>query len=730
MTIPTNAGPVNAIALAPGDRIAISGHEDGSLKLWDLQTGAELGEFQKMKTSVRSVAISADGRTAFSIDTDGLLELWNVATHTLMRSFQFGRGPDIQAAFSPERSLIIADGQRSLIAAWDPTLGELHPIATLEHFDKVLAISPDGRSVLIAAGAGRSQLGMLKLIDTAHADAPRTLESVSTPNAYQFAYGAISRDGNLALTASIHGDIELFHLADGKKLRTYSFQPGVQSISFASETGTALIGSGYFDTSRLLNLVSGKVDRFLAGAASCVVTTLDGRMAVSGGADGCIRVWELSGRNEVRRLSGHGAFLQSLAADSHGRIAISGDWEGKIIVWDLPTGRQLLRLAGHSGTVRGLVFVADGSSALSSGDEGIIKKWDLETGEEIRSFRGHTDAVLAVAIAPDAKTLWSASEDRTLKAWDIVTGEPGDTITLPDKVSSAAFNRAGTLAAIGSDQTLEIWDLATRRRLGSFQSDGAPITSVALSSDGRIGVSGCQSPLLRTTDRPATKSVTLMRQWDLATGEEVRTLNSRILYSGVTGVAISPDNRCFLSGSEDGNIRVWDATSGTALRTLTDPEIVIAVAFGRNSHMVLSGGVSKDLEVRDFSRNDRYIEFRRQFQELQLALQKRADDPRALVELGSWFAFRGMRAWAVELFEKARRAGGTVDPLLLARSYWELSGDLQGIGTPNREQCLRAAQASYSQALRQATREEERTYLQLCVSAVQREIDETGKVDE
>ena len=51
--------------LADGRR-ALSGSRDRTLRLWDLETGAELRRFEGHEDWVTSVAVLADGRRALS----------------------------------------------------------------------------------------------------------------------------------------------------------------------------------------------------------------------------------------------------------------------------------------------------------------------------------------------------------------------------------------------------------------------------------------------------------------------------------------------------------------------------------------------------------------------------------------------------------------------------------------------------------------------------------------
>jgi WD40 repeat protein len=57
---------------------AVSGHEDGSVIVWDLASGTELKLFEGKNAGVTGVAISADGLQALAALTDGQVCLYRL----------------------------------------------------------------------------------------------------------------------------------------------------------------------------------------------------------------------------------------------------------------------------------------------------------------------------------------------------------------------------------------------------------------------------------------------------------------------------------------------------------------------------------------------------------------------------------------------------------------------------------------------------------------------------
>jgi WD40 repeat protein len=85
---------VNGVAFAPdGKLIASAGYalSDGDgfnvIKLWDAETGREVRELVGHTQAIHAIDFAPDGRTLVSGSQDGSLKLWDVATGATLRSF-------------------------------------------------------------------------------------------------------------------------------------------------------------------------------------------------------------------------------------------------------------------------------------------------------------------------------------------------------------------------------------------------------------------------------------------------------------------------------------------------------------------------------------------------------------------------------------------------------------------------------------------------------------------
>ena len=66
----------------------LSGSEDKTLRLWEVESGKCLRTFEGHTGNVNSVCLSADGRYALSGSEDKTLRLWEVESGKCLRTFE------------------------------------------------------------------------------------------------------------------------------------------------------------------------------------------------------------------------------------------------------------------------------------------------------------------------------------------------------------------------------------------------------------------------------------------------------------------------------------------------------------------------------------------------------------------------------------------------------------------------------------------------------------------
>ena len=364
-----------------------------------------------------------------------------------------------------------------------------------------------------------------------------------------------------------------------------------QSVAFSSDGRIALSG-GLDHTLKLWDISTGKCIRTFEGHSGEVLSVAfspDRTLALSGSNDKTLKLWEISTGKCIRTFKGHSESVQSVVFSPDGTLALSGSSDKTLKLWNITAIECIRTFIGHSDSVGTVAFSPDGRIALSGGWDDTMKLWDISTGNCIRTFTEHKGCVRSIAFSPDGRLALSGSFDETLKLWEISTGKCVRTFTGHKyQVNSVAFSLGGTLALSGSvDHTLKLWEVSTGKCVRTLDGHSESIDSVAFSPDGTLALSGSDDNTLKLCE--------------ISTGKCIRTFKGH-KYGNIESVAFSPDGTLALSGGLDYTPKLWDISTGKCVRTLEGhSKSVNSVVFSPDGTLALSGSNDHTLKLWEVS---------------------------------------------------------------------------------------------------------------------------------
>jgi hypothetical protein len=185
-------------------------------------------------------------------------------------------------------------------------------------------------------------------------------------------------------------------------------------------------------TLRLWGERDGRPDAVLrapGGKAVLSAAQLPDGQLLTGAADGTLRLWALpplcapgaaaaTHASPARVLSGHSGPVNALAVPASARDgtrAVSGAADGDVRVWNVDTGACMRTLSGHKGSVTG-VGVLPGGLLVSASMDRTVRVWDADVGSCERVLTGHRHWINALLVLPEGRVV-TASSDRTLRFW-------------------------------------------------------------------------------------------------------------------------------------------------------------------------------------------------------------------------------------------------------------------------------------------------------------------------
>jgi WD40 repeat protein len=568
-----HAGPVNLVCLSRDGKLLASTGQDLTIRLWDMQTGAERAILEGPRQPVHCLCFSPDGKILAAAWDDRTIRIWETETGKERATLEGHAKLVNSLCFSPDGKTLVSGSDDGTIRIWTeekanpfgPAVKEYKDVILRGHAGAVHAVcfSPDGKT-LASAGGDR----MIKLWEPAQTSAERATLKGSTGAVHSVCF---TPDSQTLVSASDDKMIRLWDMRNYAVSGTFRTRGnrGSPVAIWLSPDGNILATASESRTIRLWDIATkqerakfswGPVDQPGAMGPATVLPSAcfstDNRTLVAAGGDETIRFWDtLTGRLEPPFIKGHASTVHSICFSPDGRTLASVSSDATIKFWDTQTGQEGKTLTGPTGGVHAVCFSPDGKWLASGGNDRTIKIWDVLKGQLWTTLTGHTGAVRSICFSPDGKALASTGDDRTIRIWDVPSFTPRASHQTDAVQCVCEFSPDGkTLASAGWDRTIALWDAQTGARRGTRQGHTGAVLSICFSPDGRTLASASQDRTIKL--------------WDARTGQPFASLAGND--SRMSEVCFSPDGK-WLAWAGGNTLKVWDVWTGQALLTIDAP---------------------------------------------------------------------------------------------------------------------------------------------------------------
>jgi serine/threonine protein kinase/WD40 repeat protein len=292
---------IQSAAFSPDGLRAASGDREGTVRLWDLRSGAEVRRLPDHAGIVYAVAFSPDGGKVVSGGDDNLLRLSDAATGKEIRTFVGHEKGVVRLTFSPDGKLLLSGDWGGALRLWDVESGkELRQFEGHTDMIHAVAFAPDGKTA--ASGSGD---GTLRLWDPKTGKQLRSIDAA----AGSVTGVAFSPDGRQVLTSHFDGALRWWDVSTGMDVRRFPVQT---------------------DTLQSVAILPGGRRAVTAGGG----TVKDGNWRV--GTDFTVRLWDVADGKEVQRFEGHRSVVSWVTVSPDGRYALSVGDGTTMHLWRLP----------------------------------------------------------------------------------------------------------------------------------------------------------------------------------------------------------------------------------------------------------------------------------------------------------------------------------------------------------------------------------------------------------
>jgi len=609
----TGEGGVNSVAFSPDGKVLASGGWDDTLRLWNVETGKEIRKIDAHKAMVGHVLFSPDGKVLASRGgLDGTVKVWDPTTGAQLQKFvglnkinPWRFNHDMALDISPDSKTLATTARNNLVLFDLATGAELKRLPS-HVYGITVAYSPDGK--LLATGGvdegkdvyslriwdvaegkelrkcelpknepptylswdpnKNSRLAAVIAEDDMHIFDAHSGKEVTRLKHYWPSRVTYSRDGKTVASAGSGPTIRLWDAATGNELylEFEGHRAGVAAVAVAPD-GKRIASGG--EGIRLWDAATGKMARKIdvKGGVACLAFSPDGKLLASGGRDRLVHLWDAETGKSQGELKGHKNGICGLAFSRDGKLLGSGDVQSTIKVWDVKDAKEIKEIDNKSGTeTLSMAFAPDNKALICAGAhndssflpkagdtlkingkevkfDGIINiqgvamsrkegnfvlQWDVESGKEVRKFGGLKDKIRSLAFSPDGKLVAAASKDGKVCIWDAQSGAEKLHIVAHPAHSDATFSGSPclafspdskTLASASTDHTIRLWDVANGKETGQFRAPDGAFYSITFAKEGKALIAGSADTTvliwdvsLAGTTPPKDKSTTITLQ--------------------------------------------------------------------------------------------------------------------------------------------------------------------------------------------------------------------------
>jgi WD40 repeat protein len=296
---------------------------------------------------IRSIAFSSDGKTLLSGSNDKTARLWDVQTGQLLHLLTGHRERIKCVGMSPDGELLLSSSVDSVVKTWSRSqlsarkTGDCH--YTIKASSKpmtlgyALPVSPNPDRPYFATGAEHGRVALWHL---------ETGEAIRSIQAHTSAVTALtfSPDGRFLVSGSNNSTIKLWDLESAAEQPVFVINHAhlsqVLSIAISSQTQT-IVSSGADRTIKLWNLRNGEKEsphilKGHAGQVYCIGMSPDGSTIASASADFTVKLWDIQSGKLLQTLIGHLGEVRSVVFSPDGSLIASGGDDLEIKLWRNP----------------------------------------------------------------------------------------------------------------------------------------------------------------------------------------------------------------------------------------------------------------------------------------------------------------------------------------------------------------------------------------------------------
>ena len=244
------------LAFSPDGETLAVGNVDGTVSLWDVDSGKVEASLDAGSEMVSAIAYSPDSSLLATASADSRILLWDVARRRLRISWEGHHGPATALVFSPDGQYVASGGEDRTVRLWAVD-GQHPPVIFRQHTEITLslAFSPDSR-MLASSSLGDYRVRFWDV------ETGKSRESlIAIPVTATITCLAYTPDGHTLISGNEHGTVAFWNLPTHRQKTPLNAHQGwVKAFALSSDGKTLATGGndGFVKIWNMADLLKGR----------------------------------------------------------------------------------------------------------------------------------------------------------------------------------------------------------------------------------------------------------------------------------------------------------------------------------------------------------------------------------------------------------------------------------------------------------------------------------------
>lgn len=358
---------IKSLAFSPNSKFIAFGHEDGLIKLLNLNMRAVEVTFKGHKGGVNSLNFRTDGKFLASASDDCLIILWNVDLKRKEAILKGHKNPISCLSFNTDGSTLVSSSVEGSIKIWNLlTRSEKSTISAHRDLLSSICFSPNNKFIISASADSTIKVWNSHDMteDSCLKGHKESVESI-----------CFSPDGKWLISCSCDESVKLWNFS-------------TRSLEYTFKGHTNYVNS--------------------------ISVSIDNKYIASGSDDGLVKIWNIQERREEASFKAHSDSVTFVQFSPDGNLLASASEDETFAIFYM-NSKAPASCIGLEEQVKSISFSPDGKYLAGAGS--CIKIWDVKHKRETASFKKCRSGVSSFSFSPCGRYLASASED--LEVWNL-----------------------------------------------------------------------------------------------------------------------------------------------------------------------------------------------------------------------------------------------------------------------------------------------------------------------